>query len=90
MNVSLIYFCIYVGSKKVDGSISSSRIVYGMDGDVVASDGSSEYPLSHKILAFVLTTALMVWYGYKNQIVRLPRSNPGTVGQDEEDDEYWE
>lgn len=62
-----------------------------MDGEVIAADGSSEYPLSHKICAFVFTAFLMIWYGYKNQIVRLPRAIPaGNVGQDDDDDEYWE
>jgi len=74
----------------LDGSVSSSRLTYGADGDVVASDGSAEYPLSQKIFAIALTTALMIWYGYKNQILRLPRTAPAGVGQDEDDDEYWE
>jgi len=77
-----------VGPRKIEGQISSTRLVYGMDGEVIGSDDSTEYPLSHKIFAIVFTTALMMWYGYRNQIVRLPRSEPSIAQED--DDEYWE
>lgn len=79
---------------QVDGqapvSSSTSRLVYGQDGDVVAADGSSEYPLSHKIFAITFTAVLMLWYGYRNQIVRFPRLDSAHVQDEEDDDDYWE
>lgn len=75
--------------RKSDGQTSSTRPVYGMDGEMVTSDDAVQYPVSHKIFAILFTTALMLWYGYKNQIVRLPRA--GSHGnQEEEEEDYWE
>lgn len=81
---------VNLAAKKLDGTpTSSTRVNYGKDGDVVASDGSTEYPLSHKIFAITFTTALMLWYGYRNKIVRFPRLE-SVAAQEEDDDEYWE